>query len=152
MPSNFHGIGTINYGRREFKPDGSFVTTEWLIWGYVPISPVVSRRIAYSNPDRPYAQFDKKERYWIYEMTAPNRKEVFSVRGFVAGLIAPVIVFATCQEPLSRLFGSEEIPAATCIAIPLLLTMLPYQLRQRAITRMIRQMERTKMGLGPEFH
>jgi hypothetical protein len=49
------------------------------------------------------------------------------------------------------LFGNEDIPAAICIAMPVLRTMLPHQLRRRAIKGMIKRMERERTGLGPEF-
>lgn len=151
MPRHFHGIGTINYGRRDFRGDGSFVTTEWFIWCFVPISPVVSRRIAYENHDRPYAQFDKNEGYWMYETTAANRNQVICTYAFVAGFVLPFILFANWQEPLSRLVGSEDILAAIFLAVLVCLPMLPYLLRRRAISRLIRRLERERIGLGPEY-
>jgi hypothetical protein len=38
MPFNVNGIGTTYYSRREFRPDGSYLTTEWIIFLMLPIS------------------------------------------------------------------------------------------------------------------
>lgn len=45
MPESTNGIGTIFYGKRDFRPDGSYVTTEWLIVLWIPILPLRSARI-----------------------------------------------------------------------------------------------------------
>lgn len=45
MPFTFNGIGTKYYGEREFLEDGSFVTTEWFVFVYVPIIPIGSFRV-----------------------------------------------------------------------------------------------------------
>jgi hypothetical protein len=45
MPFTFNGIGTTIYGARDFKPDGSYIATEWLVFVYVPVIPYRSMRI-----------------------------------------------------------------------------------------------------------
>lgn len=46
MPFTYNGIGTKYYGRRNPKEDGSFVTTEWIVFAYIPLVPIGSFRIA----------------------------------------------------------------------------------------------------------
>ncbi|WP_008308223.1 hypothetical protein [Leptolyngbya sp. PCC 6406] len=45
MPFNVNGIGTTYYGRRDFRPDGSYITTEWFIFLMVPIAPLRTFRV-----------------------------------------------------------------------------------------------------------
>lgn len=40
-----HGTGVTCYGQCDFRPDGSHVTTEWMVLGYVPLWPVRSMRV-----------------------------------------------------------------------------------------------------------
>ncbi|MGB3691413.1 MAG: hypothetical protein WBG70_07370 [Spirulinaceae cyanobacterium] len=45
MPFSINGIGTNFYGKREFNQDGSYVTTEWIIFIFFPIVPLRSFRV-----------------------------------------------------------------------------------------------------------
>lgn len=45
MPYTFNGCGTRLYGRRDVGEDGSYITTEWITFAYVPLIPIRSRRI-----------------------------------------------------------------------------------------------------------
>ena len=45
MPFTFNGIGTKYYGNRDVAPDGSYVTTEWIVFAYFPIAPIRSVRV-----------------------------------------------------------------------------------------------------------
>jgi hypothetical protein len=45
MPGSFNGCGTRFYGNREIGEDGSYVTTEWITFVYIPLIPIRSFRI-----------------------------------------------------------------------------------------------------------
>lgn len=45
MPFHSRGIGTNYYGRRDIKQDGSYITTEWIIFIYFPVFPIASFRV-----------------------------------------------------------------------------------------------------------
>ena len=45
MPATYHGFGTKFYGEADKRPDGTYITTEWLVAGYVPIVPLRSLRL-----------------------------------------------------------------------------------------------------------
>jgi len=47
MANTFNGIGTTFYGKRDFEPDGSYVTTKWFVLGFFPVFPVSSLRVRY---------------------------------------------------------------------------------------------------------
>ncbi|NJN24023.1 MAG: hypothetical protein HC810_06015 [Acaryochloridaceae cyanobacterium RL_2_7] len=70
MPFNVNGIGTTYYGRRDFRPDGSYVTTEWVIFLMLPIAPLRTFRVwpiavetpSWFAPDR--YQVQRLKRCW----------------------------------------------------------------------------------------
>ena len=44
MPYTFNGCGTRFYGQREQAEDGSYITTEWITFVYLPLLPIRSYR------------------------------------------------------------------------------------------------------------
>lgn len=42
---SFNGTGTTVYGKRDFRTDGSFVTTNWITFLWVPLVPLRSMRV-----------------------------------------------------------------------------------------------------------
>src|SRR5262245_20240386 len=50
MPYTLNGIGTRFYGKRDLRPDGSYITTEWVTFAYVPLVPFRSFRVSYLGP------------------------------------------------------------------------------------------------------
>jgi hypothetical protein len=46
MPFTLKGCGTKYNGRRDFNKDGSFVTTEWIVFIYIPLIPIGSFRVS----------------------------------------------------------------------------------------------------------
>jgi len=45
MASSINGFGTTYYGQGSFERDGSYVTTQWVIAGTVPLIPLASFRV-----------------------------------------------------------------------------------------------------------
>jgi hypothetical protein len=45
MPYAFNGCGTRYYGKQDKADDGSYVTTEWITFVYVPLIPLRSFRV-----------------------------------------------------------------------------------------------------------
>jgi hypothetical protein len=45
MPASINGFGTDFYGERDYHPDGSYITTEWVTAFYFPIIPLRSCRL-----------------------------------------------------------------------------------------------------------
>jgi hypothetical protein len=52
MPININGCGTAYYGRRDPRPDGSYITTEWVIVLCFPIIPLGSYRLLPTEGER----------------------------------------------------------------------------------------------------
>jgi len=49
MPFTYNGFGTAFYGEAEHHPDGSFITTKWIVAAYIPLIPLGSFRLARSG-------------------------------------------------------------------------------------------------------
>ena len=45
MTGTFLGIGTREYGQRDVQPDGSFVTTKFLVIVFLPLWPLGTRKV-----------------------------------------------------------------------------------------------------------
>jgi hypothetical protein len=50
---SINGTGTRVYGKRDFLTDGSFVTTKWVSFFWVPLFPLSSMRVRTSSTDTP---------------------------------------------------------------------------------------------------
>ena len=74
---SIHGIGTAVYGERDYRPDGSYVTTEWVIFAWMPIFPISSLRISCFQT-RFYAVYDASS-YYVHETSSAGHKQVLSV-------------------------------------------------------------------------
>ena len=88
MAFTFQGIGTRLYGQREFEADGSYITTKWFVFLYVPIIPLRSFRVIDQgagdyNVMLPPVVMGSSVRYAVLNETSPNASQVISVYGFV---------------------------------------------------------------------
>ena len=121
MPFTFNGIGTILYGARDFRPNGSHVATEWFALIYIPVLPLKSMRIIPAGNNKSYA-FYNSSRYVILEKTKLNPRQVLSVYAFFT-------IFT----------GSFLLASATelwWLALPgVAVLVAPWFLRRRAIER-----------------
>lgn len=43
--SSINGTGTKAYGKRDFRTDGSFITTKWITFLWIPLIPLRSMRV-----------------------------------------------------------------------------------------------------------
>lgn len=141
----FHGIGTMVYGERDYWPDGSFVTTEWFVLGYVPIVPIISKRISYTrNSD--YATYDASG-YFVYETLPLDRKQVLSVYGWFFAIVSPIVVWGMFQDRLAKIFGDEDRAAGLCLLVTAVAFVWPYFLRRWTKHRKTQEWRRQSLGL-----
>jgi hypothetical protein len=89
MAFTFQGIGTTFYGQRDFRADGSFITTEWFVFVFVPIIPFRSLRVRYQGTSG--AVFYSKKSYLVCEKTFPNWKQVLCVYSFAIFTVAWIV-------------------------------------------------------------
>jgi hypothetical protein len=128
MPFDFHGFGTINYGARDFQPNGSYITTQWATICYIPVLPLKSIRIIQTG----------FLGYQVLEDVGLNRRQVLSVYGWFASILAADITLI-------------EVPHNSQVEIPVLflfyvLLAVPWFLRRRASNRALQEYERMRMG------
>ena len=89
--STADGIGASFYGKRDFRADGSYVTTQWAVCFHIPILPLRSFRVrrSASQPRRAPAPL-----YEVYEKTWPNWKQVLYIYGYSSFILFWLLIFA----------------------------------------------------------
>lgn len=81
IPDSANGFGTTFYGKRDFLPDGSYITTEWVVVLFCPVFPLKSLRvIRKGSTSIPYGT---QTHYEVLRETWPNLTQVAYVYGFV---------------------------------------------------------------------
>src|ERR1700691_940261 len=96
-----NGSGIKLYGRRDFRTDGSFVTTQWFTFLWVPLFPLSSMRVKPSStnsalPDHWMASlllalggllvFKSSKTYVIQSKGRPVLRQVLYIYGFMLAL------------------------------------------------------------------
>lgn len=123
MPSSVNGFGTKYYGQRDFRPDGSYITTKFFCLAFFPIIPLHSVRVI-PDPKNSALPFSKNY-YAILEKSWPNPLQVLSIYLWAAAAAGMGILFFWKIEPYLK----ERAPAlsanwveaflfAACMAIP----------------------------------
>lgn len=86
---SYNGFGTGIYGKRDFSPDGSFVTTQWIILFWLPIIPIKSMRVLPLGPgaNAGFLGFGWSIEYAVYSEARPNTKQVFCIYGFLLAIL-----------------------------------------------------------------
>lgn len=100
MPTLFQGFGTAFVGKRDFWPDGSYVTTEWIVAFCVPLVPTKSLRVKRTRHDShgglPPLWFSNERGYVVQDETPTNGKQALCVYGFMvvyAGWVIAALQF-----------------------------------------------------------
>jgi hypothetical protein len=136
MPFTFNGIGTSLYGARDFRSDGSYITTEWFVFVYVPVLPLKSQRVVATGKNKNYVVYSSSG-YAIQERTKICIPQILAVYSWFA-----VVILSFWLASKFDLWW---------VAIPGVLTLFaPWFLRRRAVRHMVAQYKRTQMGLGEE--
>jgi hypothetical protein len=129
MPSNVNGCGTKYYGQRDFRPDGSYVTTNFFCLLFFPVFPIHSVRVI-PDPKNSWMPFSKNY-YAILEKRWPNPRQVLSIYFWAAAAAGMGILFFWKIEP----FLKDRAPGLTsgwvqtflfsvCVVIPVIAGML----------------------------
>ncbi len=121
---NFFGIGTQFHGKRDFLPDGSYLTTEWCIILYVPIFPFKSYRVIDKGSSYSFHLFyDKEIHTWsIIRKLPTNAKQTLYIYAYTYGLIPMLLIIAR-----SGIF--ESLPGMLPLAIAVICLSTPFILR-----------------------
>lgn len=93
IATSFNGLGTELYGKRDFAPDSSFITTKFLVVFWIPIWPLCSYRVLQDG-----------NWYLIQSKTSPHRRQVAMIYAFIAGGSLFLTTSATYAGELPTLF------------------------------------------------
>ena len=141
-----HGIGFMTYGQRDYWPDGSFVTTEWFVLGWMPLIPVGSKRVSFTrNSD--CATYDANGRFFVYEELPVDRRQAAYTYLWLIGVFGPIILFSAFQEPLTNRYEDTDWIAAVAVAVSAVTFVMPYLLRQWVKRQNAKRWRREALGL-----
>ena len=140
-------VGPALYGRRDFFPDGSFITTQWFAIAWVPIIPMWSKRVSVYQTSVNAVR--DPSGWYVHDITAPNLKQVLCVYAWCASMVAIALLYNEFQDVLSKILGDENRAAGLCFLALAVIGSLPYVLRRLAKRRRAREWERARLGLGP---
>ncbi len=136
MPFTINGIGTRLYGARGFLPNGSYITTEWLVFFYLPVVPLRSQRILPSTAGGKHYALYSSSSYSVLEKTGLNWHQVLLVYSWFAVVIGS--------------FWAAVETDSWWLAIPAVVALGgPWYLRKRAVKLMINEHERRIAGASP---
>jgi hypothetical protein len=131
---SLNGIGTTFYGQPDFKGDGSYTTTEWIVFCYVPLVPIRSLCVRYQGQVEGSFSigFGTSDKYAIFDKSSPHLKQVLCVYGYAVFLVCWMLaVFTICVNT------KDAAPAFIYLFVGcLLLVPIPWVLRYRARRRL----------------
>ncbi|HLG99278.1 MAG TPA: hypothetical protein VKX49_23405 [Bryobacteraceae bacterium] len=84
LAQTFNGFGTKLYGKRRPAPDGSFLTTKWVVFFWIPLIPLKSYRVKYAGPGETSFLPGWSRRYLVLSESGPDVGQVVNVYSFIA--------------------------------------------------------------------
>lgn len=133
MAFSFNGLGTCYRGERDFHPDGSYITTEWIVVLFVPLLPLRSFRLIHvPEADEHYIIYSSKK-FLIVERQPIHTRQAFATYGFMLALLAWAVLLIWIAAVLGTPWN--RYPAATAAGIVTLVGgafIIPMSLRKRA--------------------
>lgn len=132
---SLNGFGTKHYGQRDFRKDGSYVTTEWVVVAHIPIVPISSVRILapYRNEDE--LQLPIEKQYLVCDRTKPNLKQVAFVYAYMLIVIVWVVLVMriAIAIPPKEMTGPVKSALFVVGCVPLPLPWILRRIAQNAI-------------------
>jgi len=89
LAQSFNGFGTSIYGKRDFQRDGSFITTLWIVFFWVPLIPLKSFRVKEAGHERQTGPFSWSQSYLVLSKSRPDIRQVINCYSFI---FAPFVV------------------------------------------------------------
>lgn len=125
------GFGTGFCGKRDFRKDGSYVTTEWVVLFGVPIVPISSVRILGRYKDEDALPSTTEVRYLVRDRTKPNLKQVAFVYAYMLIVFVWFVLVMRIAIAIPAKERTEPVKSALfvvgCVPLP-----LPWILRRIA--------------------
>ncbi len=101
MPKSFGGFGTRYCGERDYRKDGSYMTTTFFCVFFFPLFPLHTVRVI---PDPKNDEWNEMQDsyYLVSEKRAPNLGQVASVYLFELTVIALMVLYVARIEPVVK--------------------------------------------------
>jgi hypothetical protein len=147
MAYTYYGIGTTFYGERDFRLDGTYITTEWVVLFYLPLIPMRSLRVQHLGTEPRFSFFGigASRKFRILEKGTPNRKQVLYTYGYAALIISwSCLVGRIAISIPSHIFDSLS-GVILVFVVCLLPTPLPWILRRFAKPKALREKENSEV-------
>jgi hypothetical protein len=129
MPFSNFGCGSQYYGKRDFRPDGSFVTTEFFSVLWVALAPIQSLRVQYASTGIEGGGITT--RYRAIGQSGLCLKQVISVYAFECALFGFVIGYANAADYLPSWVRLDVLVLGAAFGVALL-SLIPFLLRRIA--------------------
>jgi hypothetical protein len=152
MPSSINGCGTKYYGQRDFRADGSHITTNFFCLLFLPLIPIHSVRLI-PHPKNSLLPFSKNY-YQVLEKRWPNPVQVLFVYLCATVVVGQSILFFVYVQPYLKTqapwlaYDWTEFILFCVTLIPLLLASrwLRSQAKERALPHRIDPNDPTPLG------
>lgn len=123
MQFTFNGLGTSLYGKRDIRADGSHVTTEWFVIFFIPIIPLQSMRVLYTDNNKYYGFYSSNE-YKVVEYLSISISQVINTYLYLGSYIIFVYLFFS---------ETGEVFRILIVALSIVFIFVPTCLREREI-------------------
>jgi len=117
MAGSINGIGTTYYGQGDFHSDGSFITTKWVIFVFIPVVPTSSMRVQYRGRS---GWFSNTTEYEVVGDVPLEAVQVLKTYLYVALLFGMIALLDSTWPPAVKFLGFFAV------------VMLPFVLRWMA--------------------
>lgn len=87
---SLHGLGTTTCGKRDFEADGSFITTKWIIFLWIPVVPLKSLRVI-PIVERSKSPLWSRQEYRTIGEFRPNLRQVAFTYLYEIGFICAAL-------------------------------------------------------------
>jgi hypothetical protein len=126
MADSINGFGTKFYGARDFWPDGSYITTEWVVVLFFPILPIRSLRVIATGSTS--VTFGTKTTYDVLAKTRPNLTQVLYVYGFALLCVFWMVAWSYLFDPVQGIVG-YTVAVVLCVTSLVPLVCVPFVIR-----------------------
>ncbi|MEL7051930.1 MAG: hypothetical protein AAGM45_09095 [Cyanobacteria bacterium J06588_5] len=116
MPFTYKGIGTTYYGKRDVAEDGSYITTEWVVFVYLPILPLRSYRVRPAGSGTGAGIFYRSQQYMVKKVDYcwPQIRNAYLVTGAIAA--TALGAYAIAEHAEAEQSSRNALPPAALTA------------------------------------
>ncbi len=129
--SSINGFGTTFYGECDYQPDGTYLTTYWVILAFVPVIPLYGARIMQTE-----SSFLGGGSLYHYQKLPIHWPQVLRVWGFAVGAVLGFVACLVLVGSIPQAQEQDNGHAAVVLMVYMIgVLLLPHFLRRRAQKR-----------------